>query len=157
MKIHGVGQAKANKYGEQFIAIIRSYCEQNNLHEIADTRIASSKASTKPTQSLSGKTEDIVEKFDQGHSIQALVEQNKIKTNTVYNHLYKYVDLGHKLKHPERLTEAMNLPDTLVEKGIDAFKEHGSARLKPIFETLNEQATYDQIHLLRIYFLHEAK
>jgi ATP-dependent DNA helicase RecQ len=40
-----------------------------------------------------------------------------------------------------------------IDQGVAAFTEHGEDRLRPIYDSLNEQVSYDKLHLLRIYFL----
>jgi ATP-dependent DNA helicase RecQ len=153
LKIHGVGQAKLTKYGEQFIKMIADYCALNNLAEVTNSASGVSTSSKTPTTGLSAKSKEIASLFDQGYSVLALAQQNKVKHNTIYGHLHKFVSLGYKLEHPERLIEAMHLAPDLLDKGLATFAELGSERLKPVFDALNEQVSYEQLHLLRVFYL----
>lgn len=153
LKIHGVGQAKFNKYGEQFIKLIVDFCVQNSLDEVTNHASGASQATKAASTTIGDKTRQITTFFEQGMSVQAIAVQNKIKPNTVYSHLHKFVSLGNKLEHPERLTDEMNLAPPLLEKGLAAFTEHGPERLKPVFDALDEQVSYEQLHLLRVFYL----
>lgn len=158
LKIHGVGQAKVGKYGLQFISIIAQYCEQHNKQEIENLQRASSKSSSSgsagsSSASISAKTQEIADKFDQGFSVQALADQNKVKLNTIYSHMYKFVSLGQRFKHTHRLIDEMKLAEGILEKGLAAFSEHGIERLKPVYEELQEHVSYEQLHILRVYFI----
>ena len=152
LKIHGVGQAKLEKYGERFLTIIKTFAGANNKAEIDNDRPATSKAKTN-SNSISGKTSEIVERFEDGYSIQALAELYKVQANTIYGHLYKYVQAGNDFKKPERLLIEMALTDIQLSNGLNAFKYCGYLRLKPVFDKLEESLTYEQLHLLRLYYL----
>lgn len=156
LKIHGVGQAKFTKYGEQFIKLIADYCVVNELDEIANSASGAVKVSKVSSTKLSEKTKQITTLFEQGLSVQTIAQQNKIKLNTVYSHLHKFVSLGNTLARPERLTEEIGLTQPLLDKGLAAFTQHGHERLKPVFDALDEQVSYEQLHLLRVYYLQSA-
>jgi ATP-dependent DNA helicase RecQ len=156
LQIHGVGHAKVNKYGASFIEIISEYCASNNLVEVANVTVASSvKATPSKTDAMSLKSVEIVRAFESGRSINELTKEYKIKPNTLYSHLHKYVLSGQTLQKPEVIVAQIDLSQELTAQALDAFRECGSERLKPIFERLNEQVTYEQLHLLRVYFLHQ--
>lgn len=155
LKIHGVGQAKFDKYGERFLAIIKAFADNNNKAEVENDKLVTSKAKS-TASNISGKTLEIVARFEDGYSVLALAEQNKVKMNTIYGHLYKYVQLGHKLKKPEVLLAEMALTETQLSNGLIAFKQCGHERLKPVYDELQEALTYEQLHLLRVYYLLKA-
>jgi ATP-dependent DNA helicase RecQ len=54
---------------------------------------------------------------------------------------------------PERLLEEAKLSESQALEGCAAFEEHGSERLKPVFEALSEKFSYEQLHLLRVFYL----
>jgi ATP-dependent DNA helicase RecQ len=82
-----------------------------------------------------------------------LAEQFKVKDGTIINHLYRYVQDGHKFAQHTVLLEQSGLSQSHIDAALDAFAEHSYERLKPVYDSLNEQVTYDQLHLLRIYFV----
>ena len=161
LRIHGVGQAKLDKYGEHFLTMISDYCQQNNFQEVANTQTASKATVSKSTISKSthahssSRSAEIVSAYQAGQSIMALAEQFKVKDGTIINHLYRYVQDGHKFAQPTQLLAQSGLNQVQIDLGLAAFTEHSHERLKPIYDALNEQATYDQLHLLRIYFVNQ--
>jgi len=77
----------------------------------------------------------------------------KVKENTIYSHLYKYAQTTNRMDKPERLIEEAKLTEAQVLAGCAAFEEHGSERLKPVYEALSEKFSYEQLHLLRVFYL----
>jgi ATP-dependent DNA helicase RecQ len=156
LKIHGVGQAKMQKYGERLIQIISEYCASNNLAEKTNDALASAvkDAQLKP-DSLSPKSLVIVRAFESGQSMDDLLKQYKIKTNTLFGHMHKYVLSGQALQKPEVLLAQIGSDTSTIKLGLQAFEDCGAERLKPVFDALNEQLSYEQLHLLRVYFVHQ--
>ncbi|WP_371194758.1 DNA helicase RecQ [Glaciecola sp. SC05] len=157
LKIHGVGQSKAQKYADIFLGIIEQYCESKGLTEQGNENAATLiKNAATSNKDLSAKTQDIVNAFEAGQSVAELATQHKVKLNTVYGHLYKYVQHGKAFSNSERLLTEINLDNAQLQLALDAFREHGHERLKPVFDVLGERVNYDQLHLLRVYFLHST-
>lgn len=157
LQIHGVGSAKLVKYADEFLSLIMEFCEKNDLREVSNTQVASTQAkpSASKASSVGSKTKEVVLRFEAGESITDLSKSLKVKDNTIYNHLYKYAQLGNKLSQPERLLDAVKLPEKQINKAIEAFETHGSERLKPVYEALGEQVSYEQLHLIRVLYLQE--
>lgn len=157
LRIHGVGQGKLDKYGEHFLALIADYCQQHDLQEVTNEQPATSVSPTKSSQSSMGaKSLAIVHAFEAGQSIGQLAEQGKVKPATIINHLYRYVQQGNTLTIPEQVLEVGQLSQASIEQVMAAFNEHGEERLKPIYDSLNGTLTYEQLHLLRIYYLNSV-
>lgn len=155
LKIHGVGQAKLDKYGERFLAIIKTFSDKHNKSEISNDNLAST--NTKSISSnISDKTLEIINRFEDGYSVLALSEQNKVKANTIYGHLYKYVQLGNRFKNTEPLLAEMGLSESQLRQGLAAFHTCGHERLKPVYDALEQALTYEQLHLLRVYYLSQS-
>jgi ATP-dependent DNA helicase RecQ len=157
LQIHGVGQNKAQKYAEIFLSLIQAYCKEKGITEVENSQAPASKkvkSSASANGQISTKTQNIVRAFENGQSVYALAEQHKVKVNTIYSHLYKYVQLGKALQSSENLLTELALNDDVIEQGFRAFTEHGSERLKPAFDALGEQVDYETLHLLRILYLH---
>ncbi|MFQ3206577.1 MAG: ATP-dependent DNA helicase RecQ, partial [Glaciecola sp.] len=150
------GSAKLLKYAELFLSIIVDFCVQHGLQEVSNMQTASAQVKKEMPKSTSvgSKTKEVVEQFENGRSVADLSRLLKIKDNTIYNHLYKYAQLGNKLTKPERLIDEAQLTAEQVQAGIVAFEAHGSERLKPVYEALGEDIKYEQLHLLRAFYLH---
>ena len=105
LKIHGFGPAKAEKYGEQFLELIRNYCTQHGL----DTNMAEKQLSAKNTkkaakekkatkltsqkQKGNSQHESLV-LFKSGKSIEYIADQRGLAVSTICSHLSQMVDAG---------------------------------------------------------------
>lgn len=155
LKIHGVGQAKLDKYAERFLPIIKAFCDSNNKSEIVNNNLVSAKAKAS-SSTISEKTLAIINRFEEGHSVMALSKQHKVKVNTIYGHLFKYVQLGNRFKSIDPLLAEMALSDSQLIAGLAAFEACGHERLKPVYDELEQAMTYEQLHILRVYYLSQS-
>jgi ATP-dependent DNA helicase RecQ len=154
LRIHGVGKGKSDKYGERFMGLIIDYCQQHNIQEVMNQQPAASNSNSQSSQTSSGtKSLEIAQAFEGGQSTSALAEQYKVKPSTIINHLYRYVQEGNRLNNLDKVLEQSQLRPLEIAQGVAAFTEHGDDRLKPIYDSLKEQVSYDKLHLLRIYYL----
>ena len=81
-----------------------------------------------------------------------LAQQFEITTRTILEHLYKYVRQGSALR-AEGLLESSRLDPAERDKVLQAFEKLGTEFLKPVFQVLNEKVSYDELHVLRLYYL----
>jgi ATP-dependent DNA helicase RecQ len=154
LAIHGVGQGKLERYGEHFLGLIMDYCQQHNIQEVSNLQPTASKRNTKSSQTSSiTKSLEIAKAFEGGQSTSALAVQYKVKPSTIINHIYRYVQDGNRLNNLKKVLEQSQLSQKEIDQGLAAFTEHGEDRLRPIYDSLNEQVDYNKLHLLRIYFL----
>lgn len=155
LKIHGVGQSKAEKYADIFLPIIAKYCQEQDLEERENAQTASlSKTKTENKLDLGDKTLNIVQALEKGESIATLANKHKVKVKTIYAHLYKYVQLGKQFSSAEPILQELGMADSELTTGLSVFNNLGFERLKPVYDELNESVSYEQLHLLRVYFLH---
>ena len=154
LKIHGVGQAKLDKYGDIFLNIIDEYCRQHNKIEIDNQASASPVNKASKDESTAGpKTLEIAQQFASGRSILALTQQHKVKANTIYGHLLKYVKSGKAFDSRQVFDDELALSNDDINKAFAGFEKCGSDRLKPVFDEVGEVFSYEQLHLLRVLFL----
>jgi ATP-dependent DNA helicase RecQ len=157
LRIHGVGQAKLEKYGEHYLALINDFCQKNDIQEVSNAQSATSKATTSKSNNSSinsnSRSVEIISAYETGQSVSSMAEQFKVKNGTIINHLYRYAQDGHKFAQPSQLLEQSGLSQAHIDSALAAFAEHSYERLKPVYDSLSEQVSYDQLHLLRIYFV----
>lgn len=157
LRINGIGQAKLEKYGAHFLNIIAVYCQQHDLQEINNQQIMSQANPSKATKpAISSKSIEVAQAFENGQSVMALADTFNVKANTINNHLYRYVQEGKRFTRPEYLLEQTHLEQATIDQALAAFEQHTAERLKPVYDALNEQVSYDQLHLLRVYFVHSS-
>ena len=157
-RIHGVGDVKLEQYGPEFLEVIRSYSEVNGLPD----RIGASVKRQQPgeisgerkrPESRRGATYDETKSLlEQRLSVSQIAHQRNLAETTIIGHLEcmtgqgLILDLEHLLPSAEKL-------DNIRE----AFDVCGSDLLRPVWEFLGAQCTYDELRLARIYLRQEGR
>jgi len=149
LRIHGLGEIKYEKYGYIFLSIVIDYCEENNIKSDSK-KIKPVKPITQKKKSRSFQMTG--EKFNEGMSINQLCNITKYKRSTILRHLLNYLE-EYIIDNPERLLEESSLPKEKVEQIINKFEQFGTERLSITHESLNGRIDYNELHLLRIYFV----
>ena len=149
-KIFGVGSRKLAKYGHVFIEEITAYCKE---HQLVEKR----KPGARRTKSKSGDERQpkhilVGEAYNAGASIQELMEQFGVQQGTILNHLSKYILEGYSLRSSE-LPILPELPGGLIQEVMNKFDSLGIEYLKPIFESLSGAVSYDDLKILRLFYL----
>ena len=150
-RIRGVGSIKLEKYGQQFLDIICSYCQEKGIQDHSEPMAGHLKLS-----SSTGSTRKyllIGEAFNSGKSLENLIEENNVKPLTILNHLHKFLADGHTLCREEEFLKRSALSSDQLADVTKAFDRLGTEQLKPVFDALNEKICYDELHLIRIYYL----
>lgn len=152
LEINGVGNAKLEKYGLKFLNEIFAYCQAKGISEKPKSKITYqvSRGSSKVRRHFV-----VGEKFNSGKSISELKEEFGVQESTIFSHLQKYLFDGNKIRKELGL-EVIKLSKAPREKQIKAlnlFNELGHEFLRPIFEAMNEEISYEDLRILRLYFL----
>jgi len=155
LDIHGVGAVKCDRFGAIFLEIIDRFCRENDIAEQPKKpynvlpgipRNSTTKKSGKPRHVHVG---DI---FNSGRSIAEIMDIFHVKQPTVIDHLTKYANEGQALRCDEIFTLS-NLPPDQKKVVLKTFDQCGSAYLKPAFDALDGTVSYDDLKLLRLYYL----
>lgn len=146
LKVSGVGRVKLEKYGGAFLSVVKGYCEKRGLKESAP-------ASASSPVELAPRTRIIAEAFNEGASIQELMERHGFVANTILDHLMKYIMAGNKLVNGESLQAYTSATPEQQEAVFAAFDELSPAFLKPVFEKMNGALTYDELKILRMLYV----
>ncbi|MFZ1753382.1 MAG: DNA helicase RecQ [Caldilineaceae bacterium] len=159
LQMHGVGQAKAERYADAFLAAIQTYCAENDLAEkpkSASTGLAGVASSRRSSGSAStgSRTHEIAAAFDEGHSIAQIAQETGVARRTVIGHLWKYLQAGHTL-NPVHFRRESNLDAAVQEQVLAAFAEHGPDFLRPVYDALGETVDWDDLHIMRLWFASE--
>ena len=147
LNISGVGQVKAQQYGEIFLELIQSYCKK---HGIIETQRSTPAKAAKTKSSAGQRYKLIGEAYNAGESFQELVERYAVTPATIIDHLLKYCTEENKLRDlAEFQTLARSTP--LMQAAVfAAFDEVGIDFLKPAFDRLNGAVSYDELKILRL-------
>jgi ATP-dependent DNA helicase RecQ len=144
-QMHGVGEVKLERYGEEFLPIIRAYAAEKGLPE-------QRKAVTTTSSTRGNRMKEVVGLLQDGHSVAEVVELFAVKLSTVVNHVYNAYREGESIP-PLDLAPLSQLPPADQQRVLAAFAELGPERLRPVFDALDEQVPYEELHLLRLHFL----
>ena len=139
MNIKGVGEIKFEKYGKQFIDLVKKYVNEKEisdefLHKF-NFNIDAAKKET-PSYEISYKL------YTEGNNLKQISEIRNLSTSTIQGHLAKALYEGKKL----------NVQDFVPEKYIpmikDAINKSGAVKLKTVKEMLPEEVDYFWIRLI---------
>ena len=154
--LHGVGEVKYGKYGQIFLKLLRQYCQEHQLTErskvAAVPKTPEAEAPKRPFKNTQRNRHRIIaEAFNEGKSILELMEEQRVNSGTIFQRLYKNVLEGRTLRRTEELLDYSALPAEQQQRVFQAFDEHGTEFLKPVFEALDGEISYDDLHLLRLH------
>ena len=148
LQVTGVGEYKANKYGELFLGVIRKYVES---HPVEVKRIKSLVATEQTNQgdnklkiqgskfALRDSHKLTYELYQAGHSIEEIANERDLTRTTIENHLIKCAQEGMEVRYEDFIPIEY---EKLIMKTIE---DCGIALLKPIKEQLPEEISYTAI------------
>jgi ATP-dependent DNA helicase RecQ len=149
VRLHGVGEVKREKYGRQFLEVIRTYCGE---HQLVDQVPAGNPAPRPKASSKSRRHVEVGNAFNDGRSVESLAEEYGIKQETVVAHLCTCFREGNTLE-AEGLLDASSLPPEVQKRVIALFGELNTDRLKPVFDALGGTVDYSELKVLGLYHL----
>ena len=148
-RISGVGKVKLEQYGPEFLKTIRSYAEVNGLPDRTTIAPTTSQQPKRRQGTTYDATRDLLSK---GLSVSQIAQQRSLAETTIISHLELMVsqgvtlDMEHLLPSPERLRS--------IEKAFDVY---GNSILKPAWEFLGTEYTYDELRLARMYLRQQGR
>jgi ATP-dependent DNA helicase RecQ len=142
---------KAKKYGQTFLDLIGDYCREHDIKEMPKQRAIS--ASSYPSSTTKPRHIVVGEAFNAGKSVKELKTEYGVKLSTILKHLHKYAVAGNSLRATDEFLEFSELSSEQQTTVLNTFDRLGTDRLRPIFDALNEEISYDELHVLRLYYL----
>jgi ATP-dependent DNA helicase RecQ len=139
-----VGVAKAKRYGDEFLKIIKEYVDENEIIRPEDLRIRTvAKKSTRKKQ--------IIQAIDRRVDLDDLAESNGMSMEEMMDELEAIVFSGTKININYFIKEVVD-PDE-EEEIYDYFKNADDDNIKKAMEELGEDY-YDEMHvrLVRLKF-----
>lgn len=136
LMIKGVGEKKFESYGEDFLELIREYAEKNNI---------SSKAVEKKEiirEDLQERYNKTYESYLEGLSLEEIAAKRNFKKDTIVEHLTRCEKDGKSVDWYRFIDQEREA------KILEAIKNMGLEKLKPIKEALPDHFTYTDIKLV---------
>ncbi|CEG29661.1 ATP-dependent DNA helicase RecQ [Bacillus sp. B-jedd] len=138
LEVSGVGAAKLEKFGADFIGAIKKFIEENPDREpvFAKEELAKKRPAAKPTSDSHLETHNL---HLDGLAIEDIAKERGLALSTVENHLLSCHQHGLPVQF-EKL-----IPEEFMPMLEQAVEEAGREKLKPIKELLPEEVSYFMI------------
>lgn len=145
--IPGVGAGKASRYGDEFIALIKRYVDENEIIRPEDLRVR--------TVANRSKTKvNIIQSIDRKIALDELATGLKMDFSELLDEVEAIINSGTRLNIDYFLQEVMDEAD--VEELYDYFKEEQSNDIEAAYQEWGSVYSEEEIRLVRIKFLSEV-
>ena len=144
--ITGVGAGKAKRYGAEFIKIIKTHVDENEIVRPEDLRVRS--VANKSKLKIS-----IIQGIDRKIPLDELADSKGIEYSEILDEIEAIVYSGTKINIDYFIDEVMD--EDHLEDIFEYFRESESDGLKEAIEELGSDYSEDDIRLVRIKFLSE--
>jgi ATP-dependent DNA helicase RecQ len=146
--ISGVGNFKLNKFGNQFLAIIKNYAIKNSLSTLPKESGKRSKAKNNKTSSTIFETQKLIA---QKMSLSKIATTRNLALTTIVSHLEQLAGKDSALEieylRPEK--------EKLIEMA-DAFRRTTLDALSPSYKLLNGKYSYEELKIARVFIKKES-
>ena len=153
--IHGVGSVKLERYGHTFMEMITAYCQEHHL--VARPKPKRNASFTPGQLELKAKHIEVGEAFNSGQTIQELMERFGVQLGAILAHLTECAMRGFRLRQGDEFMALTRLSPDQQASVMAAFEKVGPERLKPVFDELKGSVNYDDLKILRLYFLTKGR
>ncbi|MBK7452863.1 MAG: DNA helicase RecQ [Anaerolineales bacterium] len=150
LNISGVGKVKNERFGNEFLVIIKEYCRSNKIDE-------KFKAPMREKSDSGRRYMEVGEAYNSGESLENLIARYGVSADTILNHLARFIQAGNPLRSAEDLISLSNLSPDQQMAVFKAFDQTGSDMLKPVYDKFNGTVNYDELRILRLCYLCEER
>ena len=142
-RISGVGAAKLEQYGADFIVVIQAYIEAHGRPNIQAPEEQLERA--RPERRLGATFQETRELLSRGLSIAEITEQRGLAETTIIGQIERLAE------QDDSLDLSHVMPDAATMQEIEsAFDVCGDDFLRPVWEFLEERVSYSDLRLARI-------
>ena len=145
--IPGVGEGKAKRYGEEFCALIKRHCEENEIDRPEDIRI-------RTVANKSKLKVAIINAIDRKVALDDLAISKGVEFDELLDDVESIVYSGTKLNIDYFLEEILD-EENLTEI-YDYFKNSDTDSIDAAIEELGGEYTEEEIRLVRVKFMSEV-
>ncbi len=144
--VPGVGAGKAKRYGEEFCALIKRHCEENEIVRPEDLRV-------RTVANKSKKKLDIIKAIDRKIALDELAQGQHIDFKELLDDLEAIIASGTHINIDYFLEDIMDKED--VDELYQYFKESPNDDLEAAVQEWGSVYTEEEIRLVRIKFIAE--
>ncbi len=143
-KIHGVGKAKAHKYGQAFIDYIAEYVKKNDIERPLDVVVKTSGEKSK-------KKIAIILNIDKKMALEDIARSNGMTYSELMEELEQMVTLGTNLDLHYCIDEIIE--EEFQEEIFEYFKKQEDDDLEKAVVDFDNDFTYEELQLMRLQFI----
>ena len=144
-KTQGVGQGKAQRYGKEFVALIRKYVEENEIERPQDLIV----------RSVANKSKlkvNIIQSIDRKISLEDIANSKGIEFSDLLGEIEAIVNSGTRISIDYYINEVLD--EDQQEEIFEYFRETENDSIEAAAEELGEDDyPIDHIRLMRIKFI----
>ena len=145
--IPGVGEGKAKRYGEEFCALIKRHCEENEIDRPEDIRI-------RTVANKSKLKVAIINAIDRKVALDDLAISKGVEFDELLDDVESIVYSGTKLNIDYFLEEILD--EENLNEIYDYFKNSDTDSIDVAIEELGGEYTEEEIRLVRVKFISEV-
>jgi ATP-dependent DNA helicase RecQ len=145
--ITGVGQGKAEKYGEEFLEVIAQYVEDNDIDRPMDLVV-------KSVVNKSGLKVYVIQSIDRKIALDDIADAKGIELGDIITEIEHIVQSGTKVNLDYYINEEIDEADQ--EEVFDYFMEAESDSIDDALYEFDNAFTEEEMRLLRIKFMSEV-
>jgi hypothetical protein len=147
-QLNGFGKAKAEKYGDDILGLVETYCNEQGIETSTDLFLGKKTKTEKPSktgkQPKIASAEKSLELFKEGKSIQAIATERNLTSGTVENHLMEYLATN---EVPVHLFVTAQKLEALQE----VFVSHPGKKHSELKQILGDDYSYTEIKAAWLY------
>ncbi len=144
---YGVGEGKAKKYGNEFVALISRYVEENDIIRPDDLVV-------KSTGANSANKLYIIQNIDRKLSLDDIASAKGMNMDTLIKEMEQIVYSGTKLNIKYWIDEMLD--DDQQEEIHDYFMESETDKIEEALKEFDREYDIDELRLMRIKFISEV-
>ena len=144
--IPGVGEGKAKRYGEEFCALIKRHCEENEIDRPEDFRVRTVANKSKLKVS-------VISAIDRKVALDDLAISRGVEFEELLEEVESIVYSGTKLNIDYFLEEIMD--EENVQEIYDYFKNSDTDSINAALDELGADYSEEEIRLVRVKFISE--
>ena len=144
--IPGVGAGKAKRYGEEFCALIKRHCEENEIERPEDLRV-------RTVANKSKKKLDIIKAIDRKIDLDDLAAGQHMEFNELLDDLEAIIASGTRINIDYFLLNVMDRED--IDELYQYYKSSPKDDLEAAVQEWGSVYTEEEIRLVRIKFIAE--
>ena len=144
--IPGVGAGKAKRYGKDFCALIKRYCEENEIVRPADMRV-------RTVANRSKAKVNIIQSIDRKIDLEEVAKANGMEFDELLDELEAIVYSGTKINIDYFVEEVMD--EDSVDDIYDFFRKSETGDIEEAMKELDGDFSEEEIRLIRVKFISE--